>query len=38
MTESDILDAAFRSKHVKCRAKTDAEGFVVDLLFEYEGA
>ena len=37
MTENDILDAAFRSKRVTCRATTNSEDFVVDLLFEYTG-
>jgi len=37
MPESDVLDAAFRSKHVRCVTDSDAKGRVALLLFEYSG-
>ena len=35
MTENDVLDAAFRSKRVRCVINSDIEGYVAQLLFEY---
>ena len=35
MTESDVFDAAFRSKHLRCVTTSDAKGRVDALLFEY---
>ena len=37
MSENDVLDAAFRSKHVRCVTKPDEDGYVAKLLFEYTG-
>jgi hypothetical protein len=37
MTEGDVLDAAFRSKRVRCVTNSDHEGYVAQLLFEYVG-
>ena len=37
MTENDVLDAAFRSKRVRCVTNSDKEGYVAQLLFEYVG-
>ena len=35
MTENDVLDAAFRSKPVRCVTNSDNKGYVAQLLFEY---
>ena len=37
VTESDVLDAAFRSKRVQCVTSSDKDGYVSKLLFEYAG-
>jgi hypothetical protein len=36
MTESEVLDAAFRSKHVRPAVSVDWQGRADALLFEYE--
>jgi hypothetical protein len=37
MTENDVLDAAFRSKRVRCVTNSDIQGYTAQLLFEYVG-
>lgn len=35
MSENDVMDAAFRSKHIRCVTIQDDDGFADSLLFEY---
>ena len=35
MTEHDVMDAAFRSKNIRCVIKSDSDGLADTLLFEY---